>query len=225
VVVRAHRQREWQEHIVCAARGGIEAEQRADEVRALGRQRSLGIDDLDLIALEHGDVGELAVRIGTAVLDHEQAGLDDFDDEAERRDHACRAPDREPPPGAVVPHPQVNARPFDRRRELRQRGGVEGQRVFDAEGSAGGWQIGHRNRRRPAFFAPEARPEHGIDDALDRGGVGDIGLDPGGLHFVAKVLGDRMRDGVRGRVVKTVHVYQVTPLETVGTTKREAGQC
>jgi len=139
VVVRAHRQREWQEHVVRAARGGIEAEQCADEVRALGRQRSLRVDDLDLIAFEHRDVGELAVRIGAAVLDHEQPGLDHFEDEAERRDDACRAPNRQSPPGAVVPHPKVNARPLDRGRELGQSSGVEGQRPFDEEGSAGGW--------------------------------------------------------------------------------------
>jgi len=92
VAVRPHRQRERQQNVVGAPGCGVEAEQRRNEIRALGRQRSLGVDDLDYVALEHGDVRELALGFGAPVLYHEQAGLDHLHDKTKRRDRPRRAP-------------------------------------------------------------------------------------------------------------------------------------
>jgi len=54
---------------------------------------------------------------------------------------------------------------------------------FDQQRVPGGFgrQIRERDRRLAALFAPQARPEGGVDDAFDRGGVGDFGLEPRAL--------------------------------------------
>jgi len=134
------------------------------------------------------------------VLDHEQAGLDHFHDKTERRDRPRRAPDDQV--SAIPPDAQVNAGPLDRGRELREVGRVEGQWPLDEQcGAAGlGREVGERDRRLAALFAPQARPEGGVDDALDRGGVRDFGLQPRPLDVAAEVLLDGGCDGLRGRI-------------------------
>jgi len=124
VPVRAHRQRERQQHVVGIARGGVETEQRRDEVGALGREGAFGVYDLDHLALEHCDVGELAVGVGAPMLNHEQARLDHFHHKTERRDGPRRAPDGQVS-AAIFPDAEVNAGPFDGRRELGQVRGIE----------------------------------------------------------------------------------------------------
>jgi len=200
VAVRAHRERERQQHVVGVAGRGIEAEEGRDEVRALGRQGPLGVDDLDHVAFEHRDIREFAVGFGAPVLDHEQAGLNHFHDKTERRDRPRRAPDEQVSP--ISPDAEVNAGPFDRGRELGEVGGVEGQRPLDEQcGAAGlGREVGERDRRLAAFFAPQARPEGGVDDALDRGGVRDFGLQPRALDVAAEMLLDGGCDRLRGRI-------------------------
>jgi len=200
VAVRAHRECERQQHVVGVAGRGIEAEQSRDEVRALGRQGPLGVDDLDHVALEHRDVREFALGFGAPVLDHEQAGLDHFHDKTERRDRPRRAPDDQV--SAIPPDAQVNAGPFDRGRELGEVGGVKGQRPLDEQrGAAGLWrEVGQRDRRLAALFAPQARPKGRVDDALDRRGVRDFGLQPRALDVATEVLLDGGCDRLRGRI-------------------------
>ena len=91
------------------------------------------VDDLDLIALEHGDVHELAERLA-AVLDHEQAGRDDLDHEAERRQLRASCPTRARSPlRPFAPHAEMDAGPLHRRRKLRERGRRERQRCSKRE--------------------------------------------------------------------------------------------
>jgi len=185
----------------------IKTQQHTDELRALRRQGPLGVDDLDLLALKHRDVGELALRVGAPVLDHEQARLDHFDHEAERRDRARSTPHRQIP--AIFPDAEVNAGAFDGRGELREVRGVERHRPFHEQGGAGGLgrQIRQRNGRLAAFFAPQARPEGGVDDALYRGGVGRGHLTGNArpLHVAPKVLRHGFGDGVSRRVRDALH--------------------
>ena len=70
VLVGAHREREWQQDVVRMAGCGIESQQCRDKIGTLGRQRSLRVHHLDLIAFQHRHVRELAVWIGAAVFDH-----------------------------------------------------------------------------------------------------------------------------------------------------------
>jgi len=213
VAVRAHRQGKREQHIVAVAGRGIEAEQRRNEVGAFGRQGPLGVDNLHLFALEHRDVGEFAVGIGAAVLDHQQAGLDHLDHKAERRDRPRGAPHRQL--SAAFPNAEMNAGPFDGRRELREVCGVERQRPFHEERGAGGvrGEVGQRDCRLAAFFTAQARPKGGVDDAFYRGGVGGghLARDARELHVAPEMLCDGLGDGVSRRVGETLHAWEVTP--------------
>ena len=121
------------------------------------------IDDLDLIAFEHRDVDELAERL-VAMLDDDQSRRDHFDDQAERRDLARRAPHEKV--FAAPPHAEMNAGPLDRGRDLRQHRGRERQLRCEQQRMARlvGGQERERDLRRLSFFAAQARPERRVDD-------------------------------------------------------------
>ena len=62
--VRAHRDGELHQHVdrIAPRRRRVEAEQRRQQRRAVGKARRVLVDELDLIAFEHGDVDELVRR-------------------------------------------------------------------------------------------------------------------------------------------------------------------
>ena len=167
----ARRARAWRrpvdervDGVVLSGAGRAEAEQRRDEGRAVRQARAGLVHLLNLVALEHHDVDELARLLPAPVLDDEQPRLDDFQHEAETRDGARRAPHVQP--FAVAPDAEVYAGALHRRRQPRQGRGREGEGLLEGERlpGAAGRQEGERNLRRVAFLAPEARPEGGVDD-------------------------------------------------------------
>ena len=72
----------------------IEAEQRRQQRRAIRQARRALVDDLDLIALEHRDVHELARLVAAVVLHHEQPRRRDLDDESTAPESCARCPRR-----------------------------------------------------------------------------------------------------------------------------------
>ena len=125
------------------------------------------VNDLDPIAFEHRHVDELPERLAP-VLDHQQPRSDDFDDEAVRRQGASRAPHHQF--ARAAPDAQMNAGPFDGRRQARERRRAQGQRLGKPQRLARivRRDVGERDLRRHPFFAPQAGPEGAVDHRFDR---------------------------------------------------------
>ena len=105
-----------------------------------------------------------------AMLDDEQSRGDDLEHKAERRQRRGRAPHRNSPPS--TPDAQVDAGPFDSRRDRASARGSSDS--GSANNSGRGLPRAPRTparSRRVAFLAPQARPEAGVDDRFDSGGV------------------------------------------------------
>ena len=152
---------------------GIEAEKRGQEVGAVRQAGGLLVDDFDLVALQDGDIHELFGFLAAAMLDDQEAGRDDFEDEAGDGQVARGAPDEEL--AAVAPDAEVNAGTLDGGREAGERLGGERQGSLEQEGlpHSTGRHEGQRDARHVAFLAPEAGPEGRFDNGLDGGSVGD----------------------------------------------------
>ena len=170
--VRPHRHRELDQHVEIVARRSSlpEPEERQQQRRTIRQVRRRLVDDLERIALQHEDVDELA-RFGASMLDDEQAGLGDLEDETEQRDVTRRAPD--PQLVSFGPHAEVNARAFDRRRQLGEPGRRQRQVPLESQRRARvlGPQERERDLRREPFLAAQARPERGVDDGFDGVGI------------------------------------------------------
>ncbi len=128
-----HRDRQMYEHAHGFAGGvlRIEPEQRRQEVRTVRQARGLLVDDLDLVALQYGDIHELLGFVA-AVLDHQQTGRDHLEHEAKRRQVARGAPDEEML--TVAPDAEVYARALHGGREPRERLRCERQRPLELQG-------------------------------------------------------------------------------------------
>src|SRR5207237_7960963 len=92
------------------------------KVRTVGETRAVCIDELYLLALEHGDVGKLADSVDAPVLDHQQSGFDIFKYKPQTRNRARRSPDVKfiTLSLVVMPNAEMNSRPLDCGRELCQ---------------------------------------------------------------------------------------------------------
>ena len=152
---------------------GIEPEKRGQEVGAVRQAGGLLVDDFDLVALQDGDIHELFGFLAAAVFDDQEAGRDDFQDEAGDGQVARGAPDEEL--AAVAPDAEVNAGTLDGGREAGERLGGERQGALEHEGlpHSAGRHEGERDARHVAFLAPEAGPESRFDNGLDGGSVGE----------------------------------------------------
>ena len=134
--MRAHRDGELHEQVHGPAHERrVEAEQRGEQRRAIRQARRLFVDDLDLVAFEHGDVDELPRFFAAVMLDDEQSGRRDFDHDAQRRNRARRAPHRQI---AIVaaPDAQMNAGALNRGREATSAAGSSGSGRANISGCA-----------------------------------------------------------------------------------------
>jgi hypothetical protein len=97
-----------QQHIVGFAgigRGQAAAGQEGAQGRAIVEEAVPFVDELEVVAAQHGHVHKLAETAGAAVLHHQQAGLYYFEHEAQRRHPRGRAPHVEAV--GIVPHAQA----------------------------------------------------------------------------------------------------------------------
>src|SRR5439155_19776012 len=169
-----------------------------------------GSQDLDLLALEDGDVLELGRILARAVLDDHQARGQDLEHEAEAGDRPRRSPDDELAP--IAPDAEMDPGALDRRREPRERARTEREGSGEhgmANGPVGG-QEGQRYLRSVAFLSLNARPEGDVDQGLDRGRIGKWGARVGAWEARRCVPGEVVLEpggkGPGGRIVGTVHL-------------------
>ena len=92
--------------------GRLEPEQRTEKSRAICLPGSALIHQLNLVAFEYRNVDELAGFLSAMVFDDEQPRGSDFQHEAQTRNGAGEAPNVQIV--SLMPHAQMNARPFDR---------------------------------------------------------------------------------------------------------------
>ena len=98
------------------------------------------VDDLDLVALEDGNIDELP-RFLAVMLDDEQARRRHFEDEAEPRNGAGRAPHAQF--AVQARYAQMNPGTLNRGRDFREHAWVERQRLGQDQ------RVGHLVRREP----------------------------------------------------------------------------
>src|SRR6185436_13237154 len=117
--------------------------------------------------------------------------------------------------GAVRPHPQVNPGALHGGRELDQGVGIERQRFLDEQGRADvvARDIRERDRRLATLLATQRRPERGVDEPLDRRGVG-AALS----RMVPEMLGQLLGHGRRGGIGGPIHDMKLnsTPSKQTG---------
>ena len=118
----------------------------------------------------------------TTLLDDDEAGGDDFEDEAALGERAGGAPDVEFV--GFGEDAQVDAGAFDGGGETGEGFGFEGETAVEEDGAGGffGSEVGQGDGGSEAFFAAEAGPEGGVEEA-DEGGfgeAGEVGMDLGG---------------------------------------------
>ena len=188
----------------------IERQQRRQQRRAVGQARRMFVDHLDGVALQHGDVDELRLRLAAMMLDDQQARFGHLDDAAVLRNRPDHPPHRQLV--VVIGDAQVHTGPLDDCRQPRQRrrferhGPLQHQRIkrFVAP------EKRQRDFRRHPLFTAQAGPERRVDHPRDRalvGHRGKTGLAPAsrGVDVQRQVSQHRRRDRSCRRVGEIGH--------------------
>ena len=130
---RAHRHSQPEQHVArfLLGRGGpARREERPQRHRVVRHVRLAPVEELDLLALEDGDVPELRGVVGL-VFHHEQTGAENLQDETRRGNRPRGSPDHGL--AALAPDAKMNAGPRDGRRQSCEGPRPQGQRVGEAQ--------------------------------------------------------------------------------------------
>ncbi len=155
------------------------------------------IDHLDLVALQHRDIHELARFVAAAPLHHQQSRRNHLQHKAELRQAAARTPDEQI--SVTARHAQMNSGALHRGSQTRQRLRRQRNRPLedDRQIHLRGRSERERNLWRIEFLPPETGPEGDVDDRFDGAGVGNkLAVFPQMRHIM-RSHSHRRRSGCR----------------------------